>query len=74
MKLTTDMIQLSNKIIQLRKLTPDGQDSWLTNGETYSKEVYLGVEDSQDNWKEINNDDYLIMIQKQQEQAQEETP
>lgn len=25
----------------------------LTNGETYSKRVYLGVHDSPDNWREI---------------------
>ena len=29
----------------------------LTNGETYSKEVYLGIYDSPENWQEISDED-----------------
>lgn len=40
--------------IELRKLTAsDGMT--LTNGETFSKEVYLGVNDTPDNWCEITD-------------------
>lgn len=40
--------------IEIRKLTPaDGMT--LTNGKTFSKEVYLGKEDSPDNWHEITD-------------------
>lgn len=29
----------------------------LTNGETYSKKVYLGINDSPDNWHEIPDEE-----------------
>ena len=29
----------------------------LTNGEIYSSQVYLGVNDSPENWREINEED-----------------
>ncbi len=38
--------------IELRKLTADN-GKVLTNGETYSKEIYLGQNDSPNNWHEI---------------------
>lgn len=38
--------------IELRKLTADN-GKVLTNGETYSKEIYLGVNDKAENWHEI---------------------
>ena len=42
--------------IQLIKLTAsDGM--MLTNGKTYGREVYLGVNDSVDNWHEIPAED-----------------
>ena len=34
----------------------------LTNGEAYSKSVYLGVNDSPDNWTEINDDEIPEII------------
>jgi hypothetical protein len=40
--------------IELRKLTASNGMT-LTNGETYSKEVYLGCNDSPDNWYEITD-------------------
>ena len=39
-------------IIQGNKLTAD-EGKILTNGETYSSEVYLGIYDSPSNWREI---------------------
>lgn len=38
--------------IEIRKLTAS-KGKVLTNGETYSTEIYLGVNDSPDNWYEI---------------------
>lgn len=38
--------------IELRKLTA-AEGMVLTNGETFSTEVYLGANDSPDNWREI---------------------
>lgn len=38
--------------IELRKLTAS-EGMTLTNGETYGKEIYLGVNDSALNWIEI---------------------
>ena len=38
--------------IQLIVLEPD-EGMILTNGETYSKRVYLGVNDTPENWHEI---------------------
>ena len=43
--------------IELRKLTAsDGMV--LTNGEVYGKEIYLGVNDSAENWHEITDAEY----------------
>lgn len=40
--------------IELKKLTAaDGMT--LTNGEAYGKEIYLGKNDSADNWHEITD-------------------
>lgn len=38
--------------IQDNILTPD-VGKWLTNGQTYSQQVWLGVRDSVDNWSEV---------------------
>lgn len=38
--------------IQIIVLEPD-EGYTLTNGETYSKKVYLGIHDSPENWTEI---------------------
>lgn len=40
--------------IELRKLTAS-EGMTLTNGETFSKEVYLGKNDAPDNWYEITD-------------------
>lgn len=42
--------------IQLIVLEPD-DGMVLTNGETYSYKVYLGVNDSPDNWHEVPETD-----------------
>ena len=56
--------------IELIKLTAtDGMV--LTNGETYSKEVYLGCNDSADNWHEIAEVEYEKILA--EEKAKMET-
>ncbi len=42
--------------IELRKLTA-AEGMTLTNGEAFSKEIYLGCNDSPDNWREITDED-----------------
>lgn len=36
-------------------LEPSNPENWLTNGDTFSKKVYLGRNDSEANWREITN-------------------
>lgn len=42
--------------VELIKLEAD-TDKTMTNGEVYSKEVYLGINDSVENWNEIDDAD-----------------
>ena len=42
--------------IQIITLEPD-EGFTLTNGETYSKKVYLGINDSPENWWEIPDEE-----------------
>ena len=56
--------------IEIRKLTPaDGMT--LTNGETFSKEVFLGKEDSPDNWHEITDAEYAEILEEQERKVNE---
>ena len=51
--------------IELRKLTAnDGMV--LTNGEAYGKEIYLGKNDSPENWHEITDAEYEAILAKQE--------
>lgn len=43
-------------IIDGNKITAD-EGKTLTNGETYSKQVYLGIHDAPENWREISDED-----------------
>ena len=43
--------------IEIKKITAS-KGKVLTNGETYSTEIYLGVNDSPDNWHEITETEY----------------
>lgn len=43
--------------IELRKLTAS-EGMVLTNGEVYGKEIYLGVNDNENNWREITDAEY----------------
>lgn len=47
--------------ITIRKLTAsDGMT--LTNGEAYGKEIYLGKNDSPENWHEITDAEYAVIL------------
>lgn len=48
-------MKLSNLNIEI--LEPNLSENWLTNGDTFSKKVYLGKYDSPDNWTEISNEE-----------------
>lgn len=55
--------------ITLRKLTAsDGHV--LTNGEVYGKKIYLGINDKVENWHEITDAEYAVIVAKE-EKAQE---
>lgn len=51
--------------IELIKITAT-EGKVLTNGEAYSKEIYLGINDSIDNWHEITEAEYEEIIKKQE--------
>lgn len=46
--------------IELIKLTAN-EGMTLTNGEAFGKEIYLGCNDSPDNWREITDDEAAAM-------------
>lgn len=53
-------MEMQTKIVELRMLKAS-EDMVLTDGENYSSvsgEVYLGVNDSPDNWHEITEEEY----------------
>ena len=51
-----DISVMEKSTIEIIKLTAS-EGTTLTNGETYGKEIYLGVNDSPDNWHEIPDED-----------------
>lgn len=54
---------MTETTITMRKLTAsDG--CVLTNGDVYGKEVYLGVNDSAENWHEITDAEYAEAMEK----------
>lgn len=62
---------MEKTIIELIKVTAaDGM--WLTNGETYSKEIYLGCNDSIDNWHEITDAEYEEIVKAEEEEMKNE--
>ena len=53
--------------IEIIKLIPS-EGMVLTNGETYSTEVYLGKNDSPNNWHEITVEEYEKILEKEMEE------
>ena len=62
---------MKKTIIELTKITASN-GMMLTNGETFSKEVFLGVNDSPDNWHEIPEEEYKKIIEEQELQSEVE--
>lgn len=65
-------MQIESKMVQLRILKAD-ENMVLTNGETFSSvggEVYLGINDSPDNWWEITQEEFEQM----QKEIENNTP
>ncbi len=61
---------MTETTITLRKLTAsDGHV--LTNNEAYGKEIWLGVNDKADNWHEITDAEYEVILQKQEAELSE---
>lgn len=58
---------MKTSTIEIRRLTPD-EGMVLTNGVTYSKEVFLGCEDSPENWREITEAEYEALMAEQEQQ------
>jgi hypothetical protein len=54
------------QVIELRKISA-GIGKVLTNGEIYSKEIYLGVTDKAENWREITEEEYAEILAKQED-------
>lgn len=44
--------------VTLRELNPTTEGSWLTDGNIYSQEVWLGKDDTPDRWYEITEAEY----------------
>ena len=57
--------------IELTKVTA-AEGMWLTNGEAYSKEIYLGVNDCIDNWHEITDAEYEEIVKAEEEKMRQE--
>ena len=55
--------------IELRKITAS-EGMVLTNGEAYSKEVYLGCNDNPDNWHEITEEEYAAIEEEKLKEAE----
>ena len=61
---------MTETTITMRKLTASG-GYVLTNGDVYGKEVYLGVNDSADNWHEITDAEYAEIVKKMEQEMEE---
>ena len=57
--------RMTETTIELRKLTA-AEGMTLTNGEAYGKEIYLGKNDSPENWQEITDAEYEKIMAEQE--------
>ena len=65
------MIKLIETVIELRKITAS-EGMVLTNGDAYSKEIYLGKNDKAENWHEITDAEYEEILKEQEIVTEEE--
>ena len=63
-------IGMIESTITIRKLTAS-EGMTLTNGEVYGKQIYLGVNDSPDNWHEITDEEYAHIMALQESEEEE---
>lgn len=55
--------------ITLRRLNAsDGHV--LTNGEVYGKEIYLGINDKVENWHEITDAEYAVIVAEEEKEQE----
>lgn len=55
--------------IELRKMIAS-KYMILTNGKAYGKEIYLGVNDSPNNWWEITEEEYEEILEEQEKEIE----
>lgn len=53
--------------IELKKITA-AKGKVLTNGEAYSTEIYLGVNDTIENWHEITEEEYANILAEEEKE------
>ena len=63
-------VSVITQTINLIKLVAS-EGMTLTNGEVYSKEIYLGKNDSADNWHEITDEEAARLTAEDEEQVGE---
>ena len=63
-------IGMTETTITLRKLTAT-EEHVLTNGDVYGKEIYLGINESLENWHEITDADYAEILAAEESKAGE---
>jgi len=49
---------IENKTVTVNVLRPENPDNWLTNGEAFSKEIYIGPTVNLSDWREITDDEF----------------
>lgn len=62
---------MTETTIVMRKMTAS-EGYVLTNGDVYGKEVYLGVNDSAENWHEITDAEYAEILAERERLADED--
>lgn len=59
---------MDKTVIEITKLTAS-EGMVLTNGQAYGKEIYLGCNDSPENWFEITIEDYENIVNYESEET-----
>ena len=57
--------------IEIKKLTAS-EGMILTNGEVYGREIYLGCNDSAENWHEITSEEYENILAEKEAELNED--